>query len=252
MTQTSVSRLRQDFHLALTFLTRLPVPAMTERGDLARSMRVFPLIGMGVGGIGGVVFCLAHAVLPPLAAAMCAVLATILVTGALHEDGLADMADGLGARGGRDQRLAVMRDSRSGAFGVIALVVSLGLRAACLAGFDDGWAGGGALIAAHAWSRALIPAAMQVMAPARTDGLAHGAGQPDATQTALAAALGIGLCVLCLGSGAASAVLLALAAAGIITILARKHLGGHTGDVLGSIQQVAEMAVLAAAVAGVR
>ncbi|MBC7908147.1 MAG: adenosylcobinamide-GDP ribazoletransferase, partial [Rhodospirillaceae bacterium] len=118
-----------DLHLACAFLTRLPLPdlGVVADGGLARAMRTFPLVGGAVGLAAGLVFLAAHAVLPPLPAALLAVLVAIVLTGALHEDGLADTADGLGARGGREARLEVMRDSRTGAFGVLAIVFSVGL-----------------------------------------------------------------------------------------------------------------------------
>ncbi|MGE5518177.1 MAG: adenosylcobinamide-GDP ribazoletransferase [Bacteroidota bacterium] len=238
-----------ELHLAASFLTRLPLPdcGVVAPGALARTMRMFPVVGGGVGVVSGLVFWGAHAVLPPLAAALVAVLAGVLLTGALHEDGLADTADGLGARGGRERRLEVMRDSRTGAYGVLALLFSVGLRVAALAAAPTGLAGLGALVAAAAWSRALIPAAMQVMPPARADGLGAGAGVPDATVAATAAVLGLVLALLGLGLAAPLAVLVALAAAWGVVALARRTLGGFTGDVLGAVQQVAEMAVLLAA-----
>lgn len=247
--ETPPPGLLSELHLAATFLTRVPLPdcGLLPPGSLARSMRVFPLVGAGIGLGAGLVFALAHAVLPPLAAALVAVLAGVLLTGALHEDGLADTADGLGARGGRDQRLAVMRDSRSGAYGVLALVFSIGLRAAALAAAPSALAGLGALVAAAAWSRALIPAAMQIMPPARADGLGAGAGLPDSTIAATAAMLGIALALAGLGLAAPLAVLAALAAAWGVVVLARRQLGGFTGDVLGAIQQCAEAAMLLAA-----
>lgn len=238
-----------ELHLAASFLTRLPLPdcGVLPAGALARAMRLFPLVGGVVGVLAGLVFWAAHAVLPPLPAAMVAVLAGVLLTGALHEDGLADTADGLGARGGRERRLEVMRDSRTGAYGVLALIFTIGLRVAALAAAPSALAGLGALMAAAAWSRALIPAAMQVLPPARTDGLGAGAGQPDATVAATAAVLGLVLALLGLGLAAPAAVLLALAAAWGMVVLARRTLGGFTGDVLGAVQQVAEIAVLLAA-----
>lgn len=247
--ETPPPGLLSELHLAATFLTRVPLPdcGLLPPGSLARSMRLFPLVGAGIGLGAGLVFVLAHAVLPPLAAALLAVLAGVLLTGALHEDGLADTADGMGARGGRDQRLEVMRDSRSGAYGVLALVFSIGLRAAALAAAPSALAGLGALVAAAAWSRALIPASMQIMPPARADGLGAGAGQPDATIAATAAMLGIALALAGLGLAAPLAVLAALAAAWGVVVLARRMLGGFTGDVLGAIQQMAEAAVLLAA-----
>lgn len=240
---------RSELHLAAVFLTRLPLPdcGLLPPGTLARAMRFFPVVGALVGGGAGLVFWAAHAVLPPLVAALVAVLAGVLLTGALHEDGLADTADGLGARGGREKRLEVMRDSRSGAYGVLALVFSVALRAAALAAAPSAVAGLGALVAAAAWSRALIPVAMQVMPPARADGLGAGAGVPDATIAATAAGLGVVLALAGLGLAAPVAVLAALAVAWGVVAVARRALGGFTGDVLGAVQQAAEMAVLVAA-----
>lgn len=236
-----------DTHLAAVFLTRLPLPD-AGIGDLAVSMRAFPLVGLGLGLGAGLVAVLAESVLPPLPAALLAVLALVLATGALHEDGLADLADGLGARGGREKRLEVMRDSRSGAFGVLALIFTVALRAAALSALPGGWAQVSALAAAASLSRALIPAAMQVMGPARPDGLGAGAGCPDATIAATAAGLGLLVCLIGLGlSGTLAALLAALALGGAVVWAARRALGGFTGDVLGAVQQAAEIGVLLAA-----
>jgi adenosylcobinamide-GDP ribazoletransferase len=241
--------LLSELHLAASFLTRLPLPeigAVPENG-LARAMRVFPVIGAGVGLIAGLTFAALHVVLPPLAAALGALLVAVALTGALHEDGLADVADGLGARGGRERRLEVMHDSRSGAFGVLAIVFAIGLKASALMAAPDGWAGLGALVVAGAFSRALIPAAMQIMAPARPDGLAAMAGVPDASTAAFAAVLGILFAFIGLGGAAPVAVLTGLAFGGAMVWFARRVFGGYTGDVLGAVQQAAEIGVLLAA-----
>ncbi|MBI5165255.1 MAG: adenosylcobinamide-GDP ribazoletransferase [Magnetospirillum sp.] len=235
-------------HLAAVFLTRLrlPDPGPPGEGGLAQAMGAFPLVGAGIGVAGGAVFALAQPLLPPLAAALLAVLAMVLATGALHEDGLADFADGLGARGDRARRLEVMRDSRTGAFGVLALLFSVGLRSAALAAAPDALAGLGALMGAAALSRGVIPAAMQVLPPARRDGLGATAGTPDAGTAALAAGLGLGAALLGLGTAAAIAAVAAVAVAAAVTALARRVLGGYTGDVLGAVQQTTEIAVLLA------
>lgn len=244
-----VSGFVADIHLAAAFLTRLPLPdlGVVAEGGLARAMRAFPLVGGAIGLIAGLVFVATHALLPPLTAAVLAVLVAVVLTGALHEDGLADTADGLGARGGREARLEVMRDSRTGAYGVLAIVFSVGIKVTALAAAPSAWAGLGALVAAGALSRALIPASMQIMAPARPDGLGASAGVPDASIAAFAAVLGIALTFAGLGLGAPVAVLTALALAGGMVWLARRTLGGFTGDVLGAVCQAAEMGVLLAA-----
>lgn len=235
-----------DLLLAVSFLTRLPVPFCPPyvEGGLARAMRVFPLAGAVVGLLGGAVFAAAHMVLPPLAAALLAVLTTILLTGALHEDGLADTADGLGARGGRERRLEVMRDSRSGAYGVLALVFTVGLRGAALAAAPSALAGLGAMMAAAAFSRACVPAVMQVLPPARADGLGAGAGNPHAGIAATALVLGGGLAGAGAGLAAAPAILVSLAVVAALTVLARRQFGGYTGDILGATQQLAEIAFI--------
>jgi len=239
-------RLSDDLLLAVSFLTRLPVPFCPSyvEGGLARAMRVFPLAGALVGLLGGAVFTAAHMVLPPLAAALLAVLATTLLTGALHEDGLADTADGLGARGGREKRLEVMRDSRSGAYGVLALVFTVGLRGAALAAAPSALAGLGAMMAAAAFSRACVPAVMQVLPPARADGLGAGAGTPHAGIAATALVLGGILAGAGAGLAAAPAMLVSLVVAAALTVLARRQFGGYTGDILGATQQLAEIAFI--------
>lgn len=242
-----------EIHLATAFLTRLPLPDMgiVPPGGLAAAMRCFPLVGMGLGLAAGALAASARGLgLPPLASGLLAVLILTLLTGALHEDGLADLADGLGARGDRDKRLEVMRDSHSGAFGVLALVFSVGLRAAALAALPGGWRMIGAAMAGAALSRAMIPAAMQIMAPARPEGLGASAGTPDASTAATAAGIGLVLAALGLGlGGALAATLGALAGGWLIVILARRSLGGYTGDVLGAVQQTAEIGILLAAAA---
>ena len=121
-----------DLSSSLALMTRLPFVGTQNGGT--RAVRTYPLVGAIVGLIGGLFFALAVALsLPPLACALVAITAIILVTGAFHEDGLADLADGFGGGRDRDDKLAIMRDSRIGSFGVLALLLSLGLRAAALA-----------------------------------------------------------------------------------------------------------------------
>jgi adenosylcobinamide-GDP ribazoletransferase len=242
-----------DLRCAATFLTRLPLPdpGPFTPGGLARSMRCFPLVGALVGGLGGLVALAALAVLPPLVAALLAVAAQIAATGALHEDGLADLADGLGARGDVDRRLAVMRESSNGTFGGLALIFSVALRAAALAALAGPAAMVTALVAAGAVSRGVIPLVMRTMPPARPDGLGAGAGTPSRA-TAGTALLFAGLFVLPLGAlGGVAAMAAGLAAMALVGGLARRRLGGYTGDVLGAVQQAAEIAVLLAVAAAV-
>jgi len=245
-----IARRWDEFLVALRFFTRLPVgPAMiAEPGDLARAAWAFPVAGAVVGVIAAIVFAIARAfALPELVAALLAVGAGVLVTGALHEDGLADTADGFGGSD-RDSKLAIMRDSRSGAFGVLALVFSVALRAAALAAVEGRWAALGALVAAHAVGRGGLPLVMRMLSAARSDGLGAGAGEPDAAGVAWAAGITALIAVVALGLGAG---VLALTAAAVVmaavAALSQREIGGHTGDVLGAIEQGGETTMLLAA-----
>jgi adenosylcobinamide-GDP ribazoletransferase len=239
----------QDLKVAAIFFTRVRIPhagALTL-ADLKRAWRAVPLVGAAIGAGGGIVFALAvHLNLPLLAAALLALAATAVVTGALHEDGLSDFADACGGRDG-ERRLAIMRDSRIGAFGTLALIFSVALRAAALAAIALPQDALLALIAAHALSRAAIPAVMAAIPAARSDGLGADAGAPE--RPALAAALllaGVIALVLVGMSPALAAILVGCMAAMAIAGMARRLVGGYTGDILGAVQQAAETAILLA------
>jgi adenosylcobinamide-GDP ribazoletransferase len=242
-----------DLLTAAAFLTRLPLPAVRDEAarQPARAMRVYPVIGLLVGLIGTGVFALADGLaLSPWLAGLLALAATVLLTGALHEDGLADVADGFGGGESRARKLAIMRDSRIGSYGVLALVFSLALRGGALAALGDPAAVLAALVAAHGLARALLPLAMILLPAARDDGLAAGFGRPRGRDAALALGLAVGLAWLALGLVAALVVTIAaLTAAAAIGLLARRQIGGYTGDVLGTSEQAVECAVLLAAVA---
>jgi adenosylcobinamide-GDP ribazoletransferase len=241
-----IDRLR----LAFGFLTRLPVAGRGSAAPLALAAPMFPFVGMAVGLVAGAVYVIAHGLgLGPWFAACLAVGAAVLVTGGLHEDGLADVADGFGGAADRDAKLAIMRDSRIGSFGVIALVLALAMRIGALAAIGHPYHVLAVLIAAGAVSRALVVVAMRMMARARTDGLGAGAGTPgfEATVTALAIA-GIATLVLLLPWAWLLALVLGAGAATLVALLANRQIGGQTGDVLGAIQQAAEIAVLGAVV----
>lgn len=233
-----------SLRIAGMFLTRLPIRA--PGGELAAAVGAFPLVGLAVGAVaGGGYFLAALAGLPPLACALIALLVMALLTGALHEDGLADFADGLAGRSS-DDSIRIMRDSHIGAFGVLALVFSVGLRAAALSAIADPEAAMRALTVAAVLSRASMPPVMAWVPRASVTGLAAAAGKPGRGGVLFAIASGIliaaGLIELvAIPAFAASAI----AAAGV-AILARRRLGGYTGDVLGAVQQAAETAVLLA------
>lgn len=236
-----------DFRVAAILLTRVPMGYHGEIDDAAtgRSMRCYPLVGAALAAFGAGVYWLAGWLgLPVLVSALLVVAAIVIATGALHEDGLADVADGLGGFS-RERRLEIMRDSRCGAYGVIALILSIGLRAAALAALPSLASVFAALLAAHALSRSALPLIMLTQPLARSDGLAARTGAPPAASVAWALGLAGVLAILALGlAGGAMAAVLALMISLGVARLARARLGGYTGDVLGAIQQNVEIAVL--------
>jgi adenosylcobinamide-GDP ribazoletransferase len=235
------------FAIAAGFLTRIPVAgAGGGIGGLAEAAWAFPLVGAGVGAIAGLSFLLAQLLgLGDWPAALLAVLAGIVLTGALHEDGLGDTADGLIGGRDRDHALAIMRDSRLGSFGVLAIVFSVLLRTAALTRIGDAVYAGLALIAAHAASRGALPVAMRCMAPARTDGLGVEAGRPSPPAAIAAVTISVLISLAAFGP-TRGAIALGAAGAGVFAagMLAQRRIGGYTGDVLGAFQQIGEMVVL--------
>ena len=237
---------------ALRFFTRLPIPDSGTRPsfDMNQLAWAAPVAGAVVGLIGCAALMLAHVLgLPPVLEAGLATAALVAATGALHEDGLADVADGFGASRARERKLAVMRDSRIGAYGAAALALALILRVGALMsalalGF---WTAAGALIITSAVSRAGALAPLAWLDPARADGAGATAGRLEPTAfvgawaTGLAVALALGVSLGRPGSAAASLLAAALAA-GAVTALAKHEIGGQTGDVAGAAQQAAEIA----------
>ena len=224
---------------AITLLTRLPMSGLARSHPAAASaIWAYPIVGLAVGASGGAVLAaLSVAGLPAAVAATWAVLATIALTGALHEDGLADTADGLG--GGRtvERKLAIMRDSRIGSYGALALCASLLLRVLCLAAAPHP-------VLAMLWSgllgRAGILLPLLLLHPARSDGIAatlQGAWRP--------ALVGLGFAALAIVV-VPNAVTAAVAASQAVAWLGRRQLGGYTGDRLGAAEQACECASLTA------
>lgn len=169
-----------DIWTGLAFCTRLPLTlgSSASGNGLARAVWTFPLVGVLVGVLAACVYWIAAGFdLLPFVSATLAITAALLFTGALHEDGLADTVDGFGGRT-RERKLEIMRDSRTGTYGVAALVLSFMLRAGALASLVEPGLVAVALIAAHAGGRATMPVLMLVLPQARQDGLAADAGEP--------------------------------------------------------------------------
>jgi adenosylcobinamide-GDP ribazoletransferase len=249
------SSLLIDFLICLRFATRIPVPVLPFDSDpqslegFSRAARMLPLVGAMLGATGACAFLAASAFgLPPLLSAPLSIAALIALTGALHEDGLADCADGLGGGATSARKLEIMKDSRIGAFGALALALSLYLRIAALAliGGQSLGLAVAVLVGAAAASRGAALMPLVLLPPARTAGAGFATARPDR------GALFIGACLsavfsaapLLAGAGPARPVIAfgACALAGLaLSALARRQIGGQTGDVAGATQQVAEI-----------
>ena len=252
----SATAFTADFRAALAFLTVIPAKALGEaagtRPNFRRGVRTFPLAGAVVGLAGGLTLILAAGLgLSALIAAILAVLATVLLTGALHEDGLADTADGFGGGDTTERKLAIMDDSRVGTYGAVAIVFSLLLRIAALAALvpAGGVRAAAALVAAEAASRAMTVRFWYWLPAARAGGMSEETGSPD--ERAMYAALFIGAVIVLIAiiptSGFWAAFwgsILLVAAALLFERLSAAQIGGRTGDTLGACQQCAAAAFL--------
>lgn len=246
------------FLLALQFLTRLPLPVEVDYSDAAmkRSPGWYPAVGLVTGGLGALAFWVASLILPQAVAALIAVSVGLGATGALHEDGFADLCDGLGgARGDRARALDIMRDSRIGAYGAIGLGMALALRITTLALLPMAVVPF-ALIAGAVLSRASMTRAMHGATYQRTQGAGSSvSGEMDAAvldRALITAALVWLLCWPFLGflPGLTAALGLALGHLALRRIY-EPRLGGYTGDCLGSVQVVSEIGFLVGVLAGI-
>lgn len=243
----------EELGQAVTFLTRLPWPGPVNHDRaLMASAWSFPVVGALVGAITAIAFGLAAGLsLPPLAVAILAVAAGTLVSGALHEDGLADVLDGFG--GGRDaeSKRRIMRDSQIGSYGVVGLILVIGLKVAALNAIPNGADAAAALVASAALGRAVIPALSHLIPHAAPDGLARLAGTAGRMGVIWSGGLGLALAIFVLPAGLGfHAILSAIVAAAGIGWLARRQIGGVTGDVFGAAALLAETAALLAISAG--
>ncbi len=246
----------RDTARAVAFLSRIPVASSFFEGydgRPARVSRAFPLAGLLIVVPAAVAFAvLLDLRADPLMAALLALTVQTITTGALHEDGLSDTADGLGGGKDRERALVIMKDSRIGTYGAAALILSFGLRGAALAALArhlQPLDAGIAILATAALSRGAMVWHWYALPPAKPDGIAASAGRPDgdAMQLALIAALGLAILLVgpALGVPALVACLLATGAATFLaTTYIRQKLSGHTGDTIGATQQICEIASL--------
>ncbi|MEP3686932.1 MAG: adenosylcobinamide-GDP ribazoletransferase [Sulfitobacter dubius] len=239
----------RDIAVAFALLTRLPLPHFhfpTEaHRPPARSAWAYPLVGIVLAFIaGGVGLALTRmGAIPPLAAAF-VLITTVMLSGAMHEDGLADCADGFWGAWTADKRLHIMKDSVIGTYGVVALVLSLLLRWYLISELITDGALVWALVVAACGSRAAMVWVMDSLPTVRRDGLSNRTGRPGALATAVAVLIGVLLIVAAPVYSAWRLALLGLVAALLVRQIAKRKIGGQTGDVLGATQQVTEIALL--------
>lgn len=254
-----IGDLWDDVARAVAFLSRIPVSRrhfVDHDGRLDRAVRAFPFAGMLITLPAAALAALLIALqTSSLFTAFLVVAVLILATGALHEDGLGDTADGFGGGRDRESALAIMKDSRVGTYGALALVLSVGLRVSALAAFlplVTPIGAGLALLGVAALTRSAMVWHWSRLPPARRDGVAASAGTPDprAVSAALGSAILFALLLFYAAGIPVIAVLLALAAFALTVKtfekLASRKLGGHTGDTIGATQQLTEIVILGA------
>lgn len=227
---------------AIRFLTRVPVGAGDPaEEDLAGSVPWFPVVGAMIGVTVAASYALLLWVVPDLLAAALATAVGVLISGALHEDGLADTADAFGAGVNREETLRIMKDPTHGSFGVIALVLTLMLRVLALGALD---AMSALLIvpAIHALSRAGAVTLLAALPAATGDGLGAAHSHARSARSALAGSVAaIGIAMTLLGWWALAFVFIAGAGALLVGTIAKRRISGFTGDVLGATEQVIEI-----------
>ena len=238
-----------DLLTATMLLTRLPVARFGRvggRSDLARCVWAFPVVGLAVNAAGGLVYGLAHwAGMSPLLAAGWSLAVTMIGTGALHEDGLADTADGFGGGVTPARKLEIMRDSRIGSYGVLALLLSAIIRTAAIAALSRPGPVITALVLAGMLGRGGILVLLLVLRPARSDGL--GASMAGTRASSAAAGLGLAIAAALLALPAMTAMTAVIPGLGCCLAAARlayRQIGGYTGDVLGAVEVAVECVVL--------
>jgi len=237
-------RVPGDLRLALGLLTRLPLPGTPDMTRGAAAAWAWPLAGLVPAGLAALAIWLASGLGAGVAAAL-GLAVSVMVTGALHEDGLADTADGLWGGWTAERRLEIMKDSRIGTYGVIALVLALLARWSLIAGLVGTGAALPVLLAAGMLSRVLMVALMAWMAPARPGGLSRTVGRPPMQAAWVGGSIALILALVLCGGAALWALLAALTLAAGMGRIASAKIGGQTGDILGASQQLAEIAALA-------
>ncbi|MEM9522410.1 MAG: adenosylcobinamide-GDP ribazoletransferase [Pseudomonadota bacterium] len=244
MLDANLARL-SDIPAAAGLLTRWPVDANDAPARGAAAAWAYPLIGAAIALLLGVAAWLFLGLGVPVSVTAALILGIgMIVTGALHEDGLADSADGLWGASDRDRRLKIMRDSRIGTYGVLALSMGILIRWGALSVILTVGSYLPALIVTGMLSRSTMVAAMHYMPNARADGLSASVGRPSRSTMFLALGIALLGALLLTGLFALAIAVWASLAVYVFTRIARAKIGGQTGDILGAAQQIAETVIL--------
>lgn len=234
---------------ALQFLTRIPIRTSTAIAP-RRTIIWFPVVGLLVGSVSGAIASSGQELTTPLVAASVAVAVGLAITGAFHEDGLADLSDAIAGGWTRERRLEILADPCHGTYGVSSLVVSVVVRVACVASLGPAAAFAG-LVAAHSLGRGAAVAVMPFARPRSPDragddpGLGAGASRAVSPGRAVTTvALAVVIAAVAIGWWVAVVVPVAVVAATTIAVIAVRALGTVSGDALGAIEQVVEMTTL--------
>ncbi|MEN8840972.1 MAG: adenosylcobinamide-GDP ribazoletransferase [Octadecabacter sp.] len=236
-----------DVTAALGLLSRLPISVNTERATArgAKAAWAYPIAGLILALIAGVVTqCALWLGLPNALAAGLTLATLIITTGAMHEDGLADSADGLWGGWDKDHRLKIMKDSFVGTYGVLALALSLLLRWSALALILDHGMLWPALLVSATLSRAVMVPIMATLVHARTEGLSHAVGRPPHQTAYIALAVATVAALILVQFWALWLVITCTFTALACAAIAKSKIGGQTGDILGATQQLTEITAL--------
>jgi len=238
----------KEWLLAASFLTRLPVSEIDQPlPQLHSCFWAFSAIGMVIGGlVYGIFACLILAGFPPVPASFAAIGGGVIITGALHEDGFADMLDGFGGGHDAESKLAIMKDSHLGSYAVIGLIILIGIKAGSLASVGPGWPYAVCVMVIAGASRFFMISVLALLPPARPDGLGHYHGSDLSGLTSLLPAL---LVVLAATFFAPAYLLGIIGCMAVITAficwLAYRQIAGQTGDICGAVQLASETSGLA-------
>ncbi len=245
-----LQKMQDDIITAFMLMTRLPIPLKTASDtipNVKRCVWVFPIVGLVVSSLASVIWQLSEFLaLPDDVGVILTVTSMLLITGAFHEDGLADVADGFGGGNKRERKLEIMRDSALGVYGTLSLIVVMALKVSALITLSQTQLIPVLLITATA-SRSMIVVMAYLLPPARTNSIATEMGKPSVLSMVVTFLIAGGVTVF-LADFYVTGVLFVIALTTVLLFrgLVKSQIQGFTGDVLGATQQISEIALLLA------